>query len=88
VRLVAIMFVAMAAAALAVDAIFSGAHLIPSARPSIDSITERAIGWNYTTFLNTVFFRGRGGALFTHASPRCAESGLRDDRRPHDALPV
>ena len=56
VRLVAIMFVSMAAAALAVDAVFGAADLIPTARPSIDSITEREIGWNYTTFLNIVFF--------------------------------
>jgi uncharacterized membrane protein YraQ (UPF0718 family) len=55
-RLVAIMFVSMAAAALAVDAIFGAADLIPSARPSIDSVAEREIGWNYTTFLNIVFF--------------------------------
>ena len=55
-RLVAIMFVSMAAAALAVDAIFSAADLVPSGRPSIDSIAEREIGWNYTTFLNFVFF--------------------------------
>jgi uncharacterized protein len=56
VRLVAIMFVSMAAAALAVDAIFSAADIIPSTRPSIESITERGIGWNYTTFFNIVFF--------------------------------
>jgi uncharacterized protein len=55
-RLVAIMFFSMAAAALAVDAIFSIAGLIPEIRPSIDSITARGIGWNYTTFLNVVFF--------------------------------
>jgi uncharacterized membrane protein YraQ (UPF0718 family)/YHS domain-containing protein len=64
VRLVGIMFVAMAAAALAVDAVFSAADLIPSARPSIDSIAERAIGWNYTTFLNIVFF-AIAAALFS-----------------------
>ena len=56
VRLVAIMFSSMAVAALAVDAIFSAAGIIPSTRPSIESITERGIGWNYTTFLNIVFF--------------------------------
>jgi hypothetical protein len=28
----------------------------PETRPSIDSITARGIGWNYTTFLNIVFF--------------------------------
>jgi YHS domain-containing protein len=64
VRLVAIMFVSMAAAALAVDGIFSAADLVPSNRPSIDSIAERAIGWNYTTFLNIVFF-AVAGALFS-----------------------
>jgi uncharacterized membrane protein YraQ (UPF0718 family)/YHS domain-containing protein len=54
-KLVAIMFGAMVVAALAVDGIFSSARLIPSTRPSIDSVTERAIGWNYTTFLNILF---------------------------------
>jgi uncharacterized protein len=53
--LVGIMFGAMVAAALAVDGIFSGFGLIPEERPSIDSITERGISWNYTTALNIVF---------------------------------
>jgi uncharacterized membrane protein YraQ (UPF0718 family) len=53
--LVTIMFGAIVAAALAVDGIFSAFGLIPSDRPSIDSITERGITWNYTTFLNIVF---------------------------------
>jgi uncharacterized protein len=53
--LVGIMFVAMAAAALAVDGIFSAAGLIPEHRPSIDAIASRGISWNYTTFLNIVF---------------------------------
>jgi len=64
VRLVAVMFVSIAAAALAVNAIFGAADLIPSTRPSIDSIAERAIGWNYTTFLNIVFF-AVAAALFS-----------------------
>src|SRR4029079_17429477 len=51
VKLVAIMFGAMVVAATAVDGIFSWAGLIPTTRPSIESVTERAIGWNYTTFL-------------------------------------
>jgi uncharacterized membrane protein YraQ (UPF0718 family) len=55
-RLVAIMFATMAAAALLVDAIFSAAGIIPTTRPSIESITGRGIEWNYTTFLNIVFF--------------------------------
>jgi uncharacterized membrane protein YraQ (UPF0718 family)/YHS domain-containing protein len=53
--LVGIMFGAMVAAALAVDGIFSAFGLIPEERPSIDSITERGISWNYTTALNIVF---------------------------------
>ena len=55
-RLVAIMFFSMVAAALLVDAIFGAAGIVPETRPSIESITERGIGWNYTTFLNIVFF--------------------------------
>jgi YHS domain-containing protein len=42
-------------AALAVSAIFGLAGLIPSTRPDVESITERGIEWNYTTFLNIVF---------------------------------
>jgi uncharacterized protein len=54
-RVVAIMFAAMVAAALAIDGVFDAAGLIPSHRPSVDSISSRAVGWNYTTFLNIVF---------------------------------
>jgi uncharacterized protein len=54
-RLVAIMFAAIVLAALAVDGIFNAAGLVPSTRPSIDSISSRGISWNYTTFLNIVF---------------------------------
>jgi uncharacterized membrane protein YraQ (UPF0718 family) len=53
--LVTVMFGAMVAAALLVDGIFGWAGLIPSDRPSIDSIASRGISWNYTTFLNIVF---------------------------------
>jgi uncharacterized protein len=63
VRLVAIMFVAMAIAALAVDGIFTALGLVPETRPSIDSITARGIEWNYTSFLNIVFF-AIAGVLF------------------------
>ena len=38
------------------DGIFSGAGLVPTKRPSIDSITNRGIDWNYTTALNIVAF--------------------------------
>jgi len=62
-RLVAIMFAAIVLAALAVDGIFSALGLVPSERPSIDSISSRGVSWNYTTFLNLVFF-GVAAALF------------------------
>ena len=55
VRLVAIMFASMVLAALAVEGIFSALGLVPTERPSIDSISNRPISWNYTTFLNIVF---------------------------------
>jgi uncharacterized membrane protein YraQ (UPF0718 family)/YHS domain-containing protein len=55
VRLVAIMFAAMVTAALIVDGIFSALNLVPTARPSIHSITERPIAWNYTSWLNILF---------------------------------
>jgi uncharacterized membrane protein YraQ (UPF0718 family)/YHS domain-containing protein len=54
-RLVAIMFVSMVVAALIVDGVFSALDLVPTHRPSIESIAERDITWNYTTFLNIVF---------------------------------
>jgi hypothetical protein len=52
---VALMFGAMVVTALAVDGIFSLLGLVPSTRPSIDSIAERGITWNYTAVLNIVF---------------------------------
>ena len=55
VRLVGVMFATMAVAALLVDGLFSLFGLVPHTRPSIQSITERAIAWNYTTFLNIAF---------------------------------
>jgi uncharacterized membrane protein YraQ (UPF0718 family)/YHS domain-containing protein len=50
-----IMFGSIVLAAVVVSGLFAVLGLIPSERPDIDSITERAIGWNYTTFLNIVF---------------------------------
>jgi uncharacterized membrane protein YraQ (UPF0718 family) len=54
-RLVAVMFGAMVLAALAVDALFGATGLVPSERPSVESIAARGIEWNYTTFLNIAF---------------------------------
>ena len=49
------MFGAMVVASLAVDGIFSALGLVPTTRPSIDSIVERGITWNYTAVLNILF---------------------------------
>jgi hypothetical protein len=51
-----IMFGAIVISALAVDGLFDLFGLIPETRPDVESITERGISWNYTTFLNIVFF--------------------------------
>jgi uncharacterized protein len=53
--LAGLMFGVMAIAALVVSGIFDVLGLIPETRPDIDSITERGITWNYTTFLNIIF---------------------------------
>jgi uncharacterized protein len=53
--IVSLMFGAIVVAALAIDGIFSAAGLIPEQRPSVESITERGITWNYTAVLNIVF---------------------------------
>jgi uncharacterized protein len=53
--LVALMFATMVAAALVVDGIFSLLGLVPDHRPSIESIAERPIAWNYTSVLDIIF---------------------------------
>jgi uncharacterized protein len=89
-RIVAIMFGTMVAAALAVDGIFSAAGLIPTHRPSIDSITSRGIEWNYTTFLNIVFFVVAASlfALTLRRGARDPMCGMTVDRRktPHHSV--
>jgi hypothetical protein len=47
-----IMFAAIAVAALIVDGIFSAVGIVPSHRPSITSIADRAVTWNYTSILD------------------------------------
>jgi len=59
-----IMFAAAAIAALLVGGLFDLAGLIPEQRPEIESITEREIGWNYTTFLNIVFLLVAAGLVW------------------------
>ena len=51
----AVMFGAMAVAALVVDGVFSLLGLVPARRPSIASVAERPITWNYTSVLDVVF---------------------------------
>jgi hypothetical protein len=51
-KLTAVMFGCMVVAALIVDGVFSLVGLVPTHRPPIESVTERAVTWNYTTFLD------------------------------------
>jgi YHS domain-containing protein/uncharacterized membrane protein YraQ (UPF0718 family) len=55
VLLVAVMYLSMVVAALVVGGVFSFAGLVPSKRPSIASIADRPIAWNYTTVLDILF---------------------------------
>src|SRR3954469_16878520 len=71
-RLVAIMFVATVRAALAVHGIFSVLGLVPTERPSIESVTSRGVSLNYTAVLNIVFL-GAAAALFGLAVRRGAK---------------
>jgi uncharacterized protein len=54
-KLTALMLGTMVLAALIVDLVFSTAGLIPEVRPSIESITDRGITFNYTAVLNILF---------------------------------
>jgi uncharacterized protein len=53
--LVAVMGGSVVVAALAVDGLFSLTGLVPSHRPSVDSIAERPVTWNYTSVLDILF---------------------------------
>jgi uncharacterized membrane protein YraQ (UPF0718 family)/YHS domain-containing protein len=53
--LAGVMFGAMVIAALVVDGLFSLLGLVPIHRPSIDSVTERPVTWNYTSVLDVIF---------------------------------
>ena len=54
-KLSALMLASIIIAALVVDLIFSGLGVIPDTRPSIESITDRGIHFNYTAVLNILF---------------------------------
>jgi uncharacterized membrane protein YraQ (UPF0718 family)/YHS domain-containing protein len=53
--LVAVMGGSVVLAALVVDGLFSVAGLVPSHRPSVESIAERPVTWNYTSVLDILF---------------------------------
>ncbi len=55
VLLTAVMFGAMVVAALIVDGLFSLLGLVPTHRPSIASVAERPVTWNYTSVLDILF---------------------------------
>ena len=80
--IVAVMFGAMVAAALAVDGIFSWAGLIPSHRPSIDSVASRGIAWNYTTALNIVFSGVAVALVWLSRRPRGAGAAAEAAHHP------
>jgi uncharacterized membrane protein YraQ (UPF0718 family)/YHS domain-containing protein len=61
-KLTVLMLGTMVLTALVVDLAFSAAGLIPETRPSIGSITDRGIHFNYTAVLN-ILFTVAGAAL-------------------------
>ena len=71
--LVAVMFGAIVVAALAVDGLFSLAGLVPGHRPSIDSVVERPVTWNYTSVLDIAF-----GVVFVALVALTLRRGARD----------
>lgn len=81
-KLTALMLGTMVVAALVVDLVFSAVGLIPETRPSIDSITDRGIHFNYTAVLNVGFTLAGAGLLWLTirrgaTDPVC---GMRVDR--------
>jgi uncharacterized membrane protein YraQ (UPF0718 family)/YHS domain-containing protein len=87
-KLVGLLLLTMAAAALLVDLLFAALGLIPETRPSIDSITDRGIGLNYTAVLNVLFTIAGGVLLWLtlrrgSTDPVC---GMRVDRYATDHM--
>jgi uncharacterized membrane protein YraQ (UPF0718 family)/YHS domain-containing protein len=81
--LIGIMFAAMVVAGLVVDGVFSAFGLVPAHRPSIASIAERPVAWNYTSVLD-VFFALVFVALFALTMRRGAKDpvcGMTVDRQ-------
>ena len=81
-RIVALMFVTMAAAALAIDGIFDAAGLVPHARPPRSAVFMH-VGLDYKLILNavaTVVFAGLIGVTFRRGAtdPVCGMTVDRD----------
>jgi uncharacterized protein len=78
-QLVLVMYAAIVVASLVVEGVFSLIGFVPSERPSVDSVTERAVTWNYTSFLDiaaTVVFVGLMALTFRRGAvdPVCGMS--------------
>jgi YHS domain-containing protein len=71
--LTGVMFAAMVVAALIVDALFSLTGIVPTRRPSIQSIAERPVTWNYTSVLDVLF-----GAVFVALIGLTLRRGAKD----------
>ena len=80
--LVAVMGGSVVLAALAVDGLFSLAGLVPSHRPSVDSIAERPVTWNYTSVLDILFALVFVALLALTFRRGATRPGLRHDGRP------
>ena len=86
--LVGVMFGAMVIAALVVDGLFSLLGLVPTHRPSIASIVERPVTWNYTSVLDMLFACVFVALIGADAAARREGSRLRHDRRPSRGRPT
>ena len=73
VLLTGVMFGAMVVAALIVDGLFSLLGVVPTHRPSIVSIAERPVTWNYTSALDVIF-----GAVFVALVALTLRRGAKD----------
>jgi uncharacterized membrane protein YraQ (UPF0718 family)/YHS domain-containing protein len=71
--LTGVMFGAMVIAALIVDGLFSLLGLVPTHRPSVASIVERPVTWNYTSVLDVIF-----GAVFVALIALTLRRGAKD----------
>jgi uncharacterized membrane protein YraQ (UPF0718 family)/YHS domain-containing protein len=71
--LTGLMFGAMVVAALAVDGVFSLLGIVPTHRPSIRSIVERPVTWNYTSVLDVIF-----GVVFVALIALTVRHGAKD----------